>query len=353
MDIIVYNHRGPQLEISFEAMCIRVGIIIGQRVHSVGIAGNHIYYKRNLDTLNTTFESKVDTMRLEPGYMDNKAQTDKLLYMLRVLWKDRRKPQSLLKFKKLEHKLNVAYDAFVKETVLKRWRLGMMSLASFEEDVLVVTNASLAMGEDYNDGFNISNLLQLHTFKEKPMKGPFVFMLYDRLAELPEETMQEMTFLFNVPNLNGLSKEQLLAVRTAMRPQMEQLGQLLKHTEGADHCGGHWDKAGFAEVGRELQRALDANAEMQWLGSFNMDNVTCKVYAGEMETRSFWKHMRDKGLVPDDTWAVLEAMTMDAACPSSIPVLVARLPPGNEGSALDDMAQTTEALPRRKIISLD
>jgi hypothetical protein len=55
-------------------------------------------------------------------------------------------------------------------------------------------------------------------------------------------------------------------------------------------------------------------------------------------------------MLPDDTWAVLEALPADAAYPISIPVLIVQLPNGLDN---DHLAEETAALPKRKTISLD
>jgi hypothetical protein len=350
MEFIVYNYRGPKLGLSGEALSIRIGIILGQRVHSIGIAGNHIYLKQNLETLNTTFEQKLKTMMKFPDVIPGAEKLNSMLDTMRLQWKDRKNRKNLVGFKQNEHKLNVAYESFVIATTILRKVHGLIQLSAFGEDILVVTNASSEVGERYADKFNISNLLQLHAFKQKSLHGPFVFVLYDQLAELPEEVMQNMTHLITLPNLNYLSPEQMLAVRTDLRPHTERFAALLKPTEGEGHCGAHWDKAGLAHIGHELQDAMAANEEIQWMSNFNMEHSTSKVFAGEMETRSLWKHLRDNGMLPDDTWAVLEALPADAAYPISIPVLIVQLPNGLEN---DHLAEETEALPKRKTISLE
>jgi hypothetical protein len=351
MDTIIYNGGHPPLDLSTESLCIRAGFIMGTMVHSFGNAGSHWHFKAMLEDKRQSFESKIAMMKSSPEHL-GEGDAEEMLKAMQMLWKNRRNTPSLLLFKKMEHRLNEAYAYYGQQMLAQMSRFSLLQLQDVGDDALMVSDGWMQNGESYPDGFHVSHLLMMQPLPEFGMNGPFALFLFDRTAALPEEELRQMTRLFTLPNLNFLKAEQLQALRNGLRPEMERLEALLLPTGDADGSV-RWDKQALVRSLPELQRVLDANKELQWIRSFNLDDMAVEVLAGEMDTKRIWQVQRDSGIIPDDTWAKLQALPADAHYPQTIPVFLIRRSNDQGTPVLRNMTEETAMMHTRKTISLD
>ncbi|MCF8257674.1 MAG: hypothetical protein K9J06_08980 [Flavobacteriales bacterium] len=355
MDIIVYNLITARLELSTEAAAIRAGLLMGNHTFSTGSSYSFIFFEEMLLDRNNTIVLKLGILEGEPDFFEPGQKPGDMLRMMRMLWKNRRKKDCLKHYKHMEHLIDTLFKERVTEIVKPMKKFGMVQLASLQDGGdLIVNYADAPKGEGYKDGFRISNMMQLKDI-DRQMAGPIAFILFDRSATLPEQDEAGLTHVFRIPNLNALSNDHFLAVRECLRPVMARLQELLQltpHTgDRPPHLGGNWQHDRMGEVGKAIQEAIDANEDLNWVLSFRPD-IAIDVLVGEMETHRFWQHIRDNGLIPDDSWEVLQALPKDGPYPQTIPVIVMRSNQGT-GHRERNLSEENRMQHRRKTISLD
>jgi hypothetical protein len=355
MDTIVYNLIPAGLNISVESLSIRLGLVLSQHVFSTGSSHCFIYYEEMMLDKTNCLELKLRILEREPDFLEPGQKPGDVLRAMRLLWKSRRKTECLKQYKKMERSVDNLFKIHITESVQPMLKFGMVQLATLQDGGdLIVNYADAPNGEEYKDGFRISSVMQLKDIDEE-LTGPIAFVLYDKLTTLPSQDNAGLTHMFRIPNLNCLSNEQLLAVRESMRSAMARFQELLQPTlqEGpaSHYLGGHWQKEKMAEVGMAIQRAIDANDELNWVLTLQ-SNIAIDVLVGEMDTHRFWQHMRDHGLIPDDSWEVLQALPKDGSYPTTIPIIVLRY---NLGADFNERTFSEESSlqHKRKTLSLD
>jgi len=355
MDTIIYNIIPAKVELSCEALAIRAGLLMGNRAFSTGSSYCFIYYEEMLLDKNNCLELKLRILERDPEFLQPGQKPGDMLRTMRTLWKSRRNTECLMHYKRMERAVDTLFKIHATESVQPLMKFGMVQLATLQDGGdLIVNYADAPKGEDYKDGFRISNMMQLKDIDEQ-MTGPCAFILFDKLATLPEQDEARLTHMFRIPNLNALHNEQLIAVRERLRPVMTRLQQLLQPisytSDGTPHFGGNWQKDRMAEVGKAIQQAIDVNEDLNWVLSLQPD-VAIDVLVGEMDTHRFWQHMRDNALIPDDSWEVLQALPKDGAFPHTIPVISLHSNHGT-GPIERNLSEENRIQHRRKTLSLD
>lgn len=320
MNGVVLNKQIDAFDWGWESLALRASIALMDTTHSVGDSPHLIMYMNNPESISTKNKLKLlIDHETDPEFKKSLMQAQTILQMLH-----RRKhpsKQDIVFLKQHDAMVNKLFDEYRKTMMdwLKGFGLPQLkTLYTDEERLLHLWALSGGLGEK-NGSAPLSYLLsQKVEDEDDPAADVYIFF------EAPGKELFEkknLVHLATLPNLNFLEPEKLRNVHDRLRPMQQELDALLPllpaQESGPAYHTGYWNLDGVKAFAPRLQQALHDTPELQWAKNIN-SNMSVELHVGNMETTELWQFLRDKGLVPDDTWQVLSKNLQDGdCCPTS------------------------------------
>lgn len=308
---IVYNTLGDCLELSWESCALRAALCLFPRTCSVGSSVFIINYedistKQNLG-------SRLKALISNASNEEDKEHFREVANALRLVRKRKQMQKADIVFlKRTEKYIDSIFTHNVEERLRLFEKYGLPQLAPFyhsKNKCLNLWFVNHKAGEE-NERAALSRLLTFKVEKEEDNDYlfPDVFVFYDFLAK-EVLSSKSLTPLATLPNLNILKANQLTNVRNRLQPQREELKLLLPLDEvdehGNQYFSGTWNLEGVKTFAPRLQQALNTTPDLEWSKSLYPD-VHLDLHVGNINTLELWQLLREKELLPDDTWNVLE-----------------------------------------------
>jgi hypothetical protein len=351
METIVYITSRSEVSLPLTCFAIRTGLLISDTTFAVGNAYTFILYEEILTQYHSNPSRKLRFLQRDPDFIAAGFDGDQMLRDLKLFWERRRDPKALKLYKTLERIVNNMFDESTQKSLTLLRAVGMLQLAPLKSSPeLVVLGLEEELGEVYPDGFRISNVLTLKRESDED-SGPYVHILIAQLAVLSPEDESNLVHLFDLPNINVLTLEQLMAVRKDLAPHMKALHDLLTPDPDTteDYASGIWDRTRMAEVATSLQQAINRHPEILWAIGLG-HNYKASVLAGQMDMQRFWQLQRECHQVPDDSWQVLNSLPSETPYPRTVPVIVIRTAYTSDPTDSVDVDSVSH---KRRTISLD
>lgn len=351
METIVYITSRSEVSVPLNILAIRTGLLISDTTFAVGNAYLSILYEEVMTEYHKNLARKVRFLQKDPEFTEAGFDGDKMVRDLKFLWDRRRDSNALKIYKNLEHAINNMFEECTKKTLTLLKAVGALQLAPLRgSDELVVLGLEEELGEVYPDGFRISKVLTLKRDSDED-SGPYVHILIAQLAVLSPEDESNLVHLFDLPNINVLTLEQLMAVRKDLAPHMKALHDLLAPDPDTtvDYASGIWDRTRMVEVATSLRQAINGHPEIVWAIGVG-HNYKASVLAGQMDIQRFWQLQRECHQVPDDSWQVLNSLPSETPYPRTVPVIVIRTAFTSDSTDSVDVDPVSH---KRRTISLD
>ncbi|MCF8257676.1 MAG: hypothetical protein K9J06_08990 [Flavobacteriales bacterium] len=353
METIVYISTPSEILPPINAYAIRTGLILSTSTYAVGCAYMGILYDVLTKEVNRNLVRKIEFLKNHGAFENQALDSDQLIKEVKRLSNLKRDKNALKQYLMHEHHITAIYDAYNSALTEGMRNFSLLQLACLKDsdELIVLGFDDPNKGEEHVRNFRISKMLTLKLDPEGS-PGPYAFILIDKLAKLPPEDEAGLVHVFNLPNINILTIDQLMVTRKALGPAMGRLHRLLIPDAATigQYGGGRWDRALLAETGKAIQHAIDGNSDLNWAISIN-PQFRSSILVGEMDAHRFWQLQRDCDQVPDDSWEALQNLSSETPYPRTIPIIVVRpnlvLSDEKPVNDLDSLQY------RRKTISLD
>jgi hypothetical protein len=357
MNTLVYNRDATQVDPSWDAVALRVGMLLSEFSYSIGAVPYFILYEKfMLEKADIPFKIKIILESEIWDETDSKMQFDQMLRVYKIFKKRAKnlKKNDLIYMRKFESLVDITFKDVVAETVKKLIQQGLHQLKPISE----MENGPLILWHldknecETGDKYGLSQLLK-YELDDQSILAPDLFVLCNTPAkELGQLT--ELTPVLKLPNINAFQNEQLLSLRSKMKDMRNELASFIPLAE-ADHLGnryltGIWDVDGLKKAVPQMQQRLDAMEEIKWAREYTPSGLL-QVSVGSIETGLLWNFLHKKEMIPPKTCTVIEKTLESGIHVPHIPIMTIWL---DHDPQLAKMLSEEEVLQhRRKTINID
>lgn len=350
---LVFNSHAPAFSVNWESFALRSGLCLLNNTCCVGYSAHTIMYKYASENLSLSRQMKLLLRHMQQpedvAVMERAIQINRAIRSKKHLGK-----QDIIELKRTEKIIGDIWKTYREEVLKGLENTGLPQLAPFyfaEDKSLYLWAVDKEQGETEDNG-KMSNLLAFET--DQPVSiSPDVVIFYETLGHEVQEKFP-CTHLATMPNLLIMDHPKLDNLRQRLEPQRKELESLLplipKDEEGHQYFTGTWNLEGIKEFSPRLQKVLDAAPEVQWAAEMQKD-VRVDLYVGNMGATDLYGLLHDRGIIPDDTWQVLQQRVESGKLCPTIAFIAAR----SEWAAAEmaNLSEEETMSHRRKTIDLD
>lgn len=355
MNLVIYDMDTNQPKIHWEALGIRIGMLLTARTYCVGGIVSSIKHENIMRDNKATIATKLKLLAVDKTLKEQGFDAEEARKQWNTLsrLKHRTKAQ-IVAVKEFERIVNGLYETFLQSAMKGIEKMGLAAFDALSDNpesgicLAHYDKQNCELGEKYP----LSDVFKYEAIEGESIPEPDVWMLYHNAGEELSQ-VTDLTDLAILPNINMLSSEQLLATRKALLPLRQQLDQLLPlvapNQAGIQYLTGTWNIEEIQNMAAQWQQTIDQDSRLKW--AKEVDSSGIKLQVGHVETKTFWTLLNDKKMIPEPTWNVLlTELEKEEICPH-IPVMVAsttkEIP---DGWSLTE-AQTTDF--KRKTLDID
>lgn len=353
MNAYTFNSNAPAFSPGWESFALRVGLCLSDNVCCVGHSTNIILYDYSSENLTPANKARLLLSKLQqPEDLELVRKAQAIMQSIRR--KKHRSKEDILILKRGEKITVDLFDHYRKELLTELQKTGLPQLYPFhieENKCLYLWVVNNEQGEPPERG-QLSGVLSFGLLEDEEDQ-PSVVIFYERLG-LDVSKRYDCTPLVSLPNLNILEYEKLNNLRQRLEPYRNELAAtlpLMGTEDGeAEYATGIWDLERVKELAPRLQKELDSTPEIQWAAQLN-EEVRADLLVGNMETTELWQLLHDHGIVPNDTWDVLQKLKQSGSYCPTIPFITIRSDWATRSTI--NLSEDDSLAHKRKTIDLD
>lgn len=326
MNAYTFNSNAPAFSPSWESFALRAGLCLLDNVCCVGHSASIILFEHSSEHLTPANKIKLLLRQLQQPE-DIQVVESAQAIMQSIRRKKHRNKQDILTLKRGEKITTDIFEHYRQDILADLKKTGLPQLYPFfleENKCLYVWAVNDQQGEPPGRGM-LSQMLLFNQLEDEEDQ-PTVIIFYESLG-LDVSKRYDCTPLVTLPNINLFEYEKLNNLRQRLEAHRNELAAtlpLMRTEDGkAEYATGTWDLESVKELAPRLQQAVDSTPEMQWASELQ-EGVRAELLVGNMETSELWQLLYDHGIVPNDTWDVLQKVKQSGNYCPTIPFITIR-----------------------------
>lgn len=315
---------GVKSDLSIQTYCVRAGLLLSSATITFGPLSTSIVFDEMLRK-ETSTEVKIRLMDASPKIDLGKMDVNEAVSIIKFLAnKKRRTKQEIVALKQLERTIDTLYKTYIEEIQDFQKKYGLDTLYQVHcanPDALRIWGYTRKNAE-LDKEIPLSTVFRYRYEEGLSDTEPDVWALYGDTFDILQQATEVHAFM-ELPNLNLLNAEQLLAVRKQFGQVREQLGQALPMDENTygnyRYHTGTWQTDQWDAIISLAKETVERSTELTWAS--NLSVATATVSMANIPTEALWNGLKDKDLIPETTWEVLQQDMKEGNIPPTIPIM--------------------------------
>ncbi|MBI1286035.1 MAG: hypothetical protein GC178_00490 [Flavobacteriales bacterium] len=353
MNGYTFNSNPPAFSPAWEAFALRAGLCLLDNVCCVGYSTNIIMFEHASEQLTPANKMRLLLKQLQQPE-DIKTLQGAMAIMQSIRKKKHRNKHDILTLKRGEKITQDIFEHYREHIVTDLRTSALPQLWPFylkDNKCLYLWNVDTERGEPTGRG-KFSGLLSFEQDEEEE-DPPSIVLFYEQLG-LDVLDRFECTPLVTLPNMNLYEYEKLNNLRQRLEPLRKELETTLPLMEQQDgekrYTTGQWNIESIKELAPRLQKTMDELPEIQWAADLQQ-SIRAELLVGNMEITELWQLLFDHGIIPKDTWAVLQKKKQSGILCPTIPFITVRSDWST--AATDNLTEEDSLSHKRKTLDLD
>ncbi|MGE0638333.1 MAG: hypothetical protein AB7G44_16580 [Bacteroidia bacterium] len=371
MRSVIHNYQVNKQSINLgsESLALRCAYVLSDAVLSTGTSYAFICYDHYFRSMSP--ENKIRAMEAQSPEEFAKlgaGTADQMINMLKLHKKVKHPvPGQIIAFKKLEKSINTLWEFDHQENLARMMLTGMPQLEPLMKDENFLVLSVHSVQSELNDKYfyPCSKIMNLDFEEDDAIDLfflPMEFITYVETQSIPRSHKPFFTeHLFMFPNVNSLSSEELKAVRSSLSsetaPFRSKVDEWVKACakDSPGQTRNFFDKE-IKPLAATIQQKMEQNQLLQYVDKhYENEKPRIEVVGGEVCLSVIWAFYHALGIIPDETWKMLEALnTTEKAGERRVPVLINKMKKESKGffSKLKELKEEI-VLPTRKTLDID